>query len=163
MPGVWQTLHSWFTRTFARENSHRTVLPPRVPVVALVVSEEDRGVLTGVSVREPMDIHFVESWEEACAAADRLAAPVILFDRDWPGTEWRVIVQSLARSGHRACVVLISGVSDDYLWQELIRRGGYDVLSKPLRADNVTRVIKLALSYWNSAPKSTVTAQRLRK
>jgi hypothetical protein len=45
----------------------------------------------------------------------------------------------------------MSGVADDYLRQELTRRNGYDVLPKPLRADNVSRVIELALSYWTSA------------
>ena len=45
----------------------------------------------------------------------------------------------------------MSGVADDYLCQELIRQGGYDILPKPLRADNAARVVKLALSYWNSS------------
>jgi len=134
--------------------SRRKVLPSRTPIVALVVSEQDREVLTSVSRREPLYVHFVESCEEACAAANQLNAPVILFDRDWPGTEWRVIVQSLAASAHRACVILVSGVADDYLLRELIRRGGYEVLPKSLRADNVVRVLKLALFYWASVPKA---------
>jgi len=128
-------------------------------VVALVVSEQDRHVLTSVSSLEPLEMHFVASCEEACAVAKTLTAPVILLDRDWPGTQWKVSVQSLAALPHRACVVLMSGVSDDYLLQELNRRGGYDVLLKPLRVDNAARVVKLALSYWNSAPKSAVLAR----
>jgi FixJ family two-component response regulator len=156
MPGVWHDIHSFFTDVIPR----RRALPFRIPVIALAVSAQDRYVLTRVSSQEPLEMHFVESCEEASAVANRVTAPVILLDRDWPGTEWRVNVQSLAALPHRACVVLMSGVSDDYLLQEVIRRGGYDVLPKPLRADNVARVVKLALSYWNSAPRSTVPARR---
>jgi FixJ family two-component response regulator len=82
-----------------------------------------------------------------------LTAPIVLLDRDWPGAEWRTAVERLAAAPHCACVILMSGVSDDYLLQELIRWGGYDILPKPLRADKAARVVKLALSYWNSAPK----------
>lgn len=156
MPNLWKVIHSVFTGS----TPSREVLPSGIPVVALGISAQDRQVLTSVSDWEPFEIHFVDSCEEACAVANRLTAPVILFDRDGTGTEWRLTVKALATSPHRACVVLMSGVADDYLRQELIRRGGYDVLPKPLRADNVARVVKLALSYWSSAPKPGVPARR---
>jgi CheY-like chemotaxis protein len=144
---VWQILHSVFTSG----TPSRKVLPPRIPVVGIVVSEQDRQVLTSVSSQELLELHLVESCEEACTVANQLTAPVILFDRDLPGAEWRTAVRSLADSPHRACVVLMSGVVDDYLRQELIRRGGYEVVPKPLRPENISRAIKLALSYWTSA------------
>jgi FixJ family two-component response regulator len=108
-------------------------------------------------------LHFAESCEEAWAVANQLAAPVVLVDRDWPGAGWRTIVESLVTLRHQASVILVSGVVDDYLWQEVIRLGGYDVLSKPLRTDNVARVVKLAFSYWKSAPKRAVPASGRRK
>lgn len=97
--------------------------------------------------------------------AKDLIAPVILCDRDLPGADWRTAVGSLAALPQRACVVLMSSVVDDYLRQELIRWGGYEVLAKPLRADNILRAIKLALSYWTSvastgAAKSAEPARR---
>jgi FixJ family two-component response regulator len=69
-------------------------------------------------------------------------------------------VESLAASTHGACVILMSGVADDYLFQELIRRGGYDILPKPLRPDNAARVVKLALSYWNRTTQPAAPARR---
>jgi DNA-binding NtrC family response regulator len=156
VPRVWEALHS----LFAVDHDKRTALPPRVPVVAMVVDEQDRGVLNMVSGREPLDLHFARSCEEGGAIANQLKAPVILFDRDWPGAEWKTAVETLAAAPHRACVILISGVSDDYLWQELIRMGGYDVLPKQLRPDSVTRILKLALSYWTSVRKPAASARR---
>jgi DNA-binding NtrC family response regulator len=136
------------------------VLSSRVPIIALVVNEQDRHVLTSIADQGPWDVHFAESCEEAGAVANQLGAPVILFDRNWPGTEWRTAVENLAASAHRACVVLVSGVADDYLFQELNRHGGYDILPKPLRPDNAARVVKLALSYWNRSTKPAVPARR---
>jgi DNA-binding NtrC family response regulator len=164
MPNVWQILHSVFTGS----TSTGKFLPTRVPVVAMVVSEHDRHVLANVSGQEPVDVYFVESCEEARALSSKLTAPVILFDRDWPGTEWRTAVRSLAASPHHACVVLVSGVADDYLRQELVRGNGYDVLPKPLRLDAVSRLIKLASSYWTStaqtsAPGTVAAARHARK
>jgi DNA-binding NtrC family response regulator len=148
-PRVWQTLHSFFVGA----RSPRRAIPARTAIVALTVSEQDRNVLTSIAQQEPFDIHFAESCEDASKMASQLTAPMILFDRNWPGTDWRMAVEQLAASPHHACVILMSGVADDYLWQELIRRGGYDILPKPLRNDNVIRVIKLALSYLNSERK----------
>lgn len=116
-------------------------------------------VLANAFDPEPWDARFPESCEEACSIADQLAAPVVLLDRDWPGTEWKMAVERLGSLPHHACVILLSGVSDAYLWQELTRRGGYDVFSKPLQADKAARVVRLALSYWNSAPKPAAPAK----
>jgi DNA-binding NtrC family response regulator len=116
-----------------------------------VASDADRQVLTKVGDRELLDVSFAESREEAWDAMNRLVAPVILFDRDWPGADWRATVQAFASSPHQVCVILLSGVADDYLWQELIRCRGYDILTKPLRAGDVERVIKLALSFWKAS------------
>jgi FixJ family two-component response regulator len=156
---VWQAIHSFLTGI----TSSRKAVTIRIPIVALVVSEHDRTLLTGVSNLVPLEIHFVESWEEAYTVANDLTAPVILLDRDWPDTQWKVIVQTLAASAHHACVVLMSGVADDYLWQELVRRGGYELLPKPLRSGDVIRVMKLALSYWASVANTPAPARTSRK
>ena len=134
-----------FTKDFGRSATHRT------PIVALVVNHHDRKVLTGISGREPLEMHFAESREEAWDAVHRLSAPVILYDRDWPNAEWRSTVQAFASLPQRSCVILASRVADDYLWQELIRCGGHDLLAKPFRAEDAARSLKLASSFWTNA------------
>ena len=44
---------------------------------------------------------------------------------------------------------MTSPVNDGYLWGEVIRRGGYDVLAKPLEEDQTVRFVNLAWSLWN--------------
>jgi DNA-binding NtrC family response regulator len=159
MPRLWQVIHS----LFGRGSPISFVVPPPVPVVALIVNEQDRHVLKNVAGQDSLEVHFAESIEEVEAIANQIAAPIILLDRNWPGSDWRTAVQRLAASPQGACVILVSGVTDAYLWQELIRRGGYDVLAKPLRAPNIARVIKLALYYRTSAPKAAVGGQNVRR
>ena len=156
MPSVWRILHS----LFAGPTPNPETLPPRIPVVALIVGEQDRSVLTRAAGEEFLDLRLAESVEEACAGAIRATAAVVLVDRDWPGTDWRAILRRLAESAYPACVVLVSGVADDYLLREVIRLGGYDVLPKPLRQDTVSRALKLALSYWASLPKPVAPVRR---
>jgi hypothetical protein len=122
--------------------------PARVRVVALVVNQQDRQVL---DVQEAFETHFAESLENAWDLMKTLHAPVVLLDRNWPGTDWRVEIQRFASSPYRPCVILISGVADEYLWETVVQWGGYDILAKPLRADAVEHVIKLALVYWDVA------------
>lgn len=161
---MWQTIQSFFfgiPNRIRGERGNRTQAilrhdgpwesPQRVPVVALVVGERDRQILAERSAQQLLDLHFVRSAEDLWNVANRLRAPVIVFDRDWPGTEWRAVIQNLAALPQRACVVLMSGVAEEYLWEELVRCGGYDTLTKPLRAEEAGRALKLALSYWKLA------------
>ena len=149
MARMWQIVNSLFAGVIRG----RMALPPRLTVVALVVNEQDRYVLARLFGEEPLRVRFAESLEETCSVVNQLTAPVVLLDRDWPGTDWKTAVWRLAACPHRACVVLVSGVADAYLWQEVIRQGGYDVVPKPLRPDKVQRIVRLAMSYWTSTPK----------
>ncbi len=133
-----------------------------IAVIGLVASDEDRLLLAGVCSRNRWHLLFADTCEEARAALDQLKAPVILCDRDLPGKGWREAVEDLASSPHRACIILVSGVVDTYLWDEVVRTGGYDVLSKPLREDDVVRAVRLAWSYWNSSTRSAGLARKRR-
>ena len=121
-----------------------------VAVVGLVIDEQDRRLLAGLGSRNRWSVAFADNFEKAQALSLELRASAILCDRDVPGQEWRGVVEALSQSLHRPCVLLVSRVVDDYLWNEVARSGGYDVLSKPLREEELTRSIKLAWVYWNS-------------
>jgi FixJ family two-component response regulator len=131
----------------------RSSLGP-ITVIGLIASDADRRLLTGLCSRNRWNLLFADTCEEARIALHKLKAPVILCDRDLPGKGWRGTVEDLASSPHRACIILVSGVVDTYLWDEVVRTGGFDVLSKPLREDDVVRAVRLAWSYWNNATRT---------
>jgi len=56
--------------------------------------------------------------------------------------------------------MLVSKVIDDYLWNEVVCYGGYEVLAKPVREGEVSRAVRLAWSYWSSATKFSAMAKR---
>ena len=162
---MWSAIQSllsrafWLTRKrfpvpFRRAtNSEERPSNSDVAIVGLVIDEQDRRLLAGLGSRHQWSVTFADSFETAQALAVELRASAILCDREAPGREWREVVEALSSGVHRPCVLLVSSVVDDYLWNEVVRRGGYDVPSKPLREEDLVRAIKLAWAYWNSAAR----------
>jgi len=162
---AWQTMRSPFARVadFLRRkrvgSTWQWPLPVdagalgRLSVVALISGDADRRELAGICSRKGWNLLFVGTLEEARTVQEKVRAPVVLCDRDLPGSGWRSTVEGLASSPHRACIILVSAVVDSYLWNEVVRTGGFDVLSKPLREDDVARAVRLAWSYWSNAAK----------
>ncbi len=131
-------------------------------VIALVAGERDRRILAGVCSRNRWRVALADNCEEARRELDRIEAPVVLCDRDVPERNWRQVVETLAASPQPSCILLLSRVVDEYLRNEVVRRGGFDVLHTPLREDEVAHAIKLAWTYWNIARATAGPADRRR-
>jgi len=136
-------------RRWGRRSDRR---PDCLAVIGLMAGERDRLILEGVCSRNHWSVVFADNCDTARRAMDRIEAPVVLCDRDLPGKEWRRAVEILAASPQPPCILLLSKVVDDYLRDAVVGSGGYDVLRKPLRGDEVAHAIRLAWTYWNSAP-----------
>lgn len=162
---AWRVLSSLFGCIAARRDRPGPVRAesaaggPTVAIVAIAANGGDRQVLREVSASEGIEVHFVESPEKALAALESLRSPVALVDRNWPGSDWRTVVEELSLSPGRPCVILMSGVLDERLWAEVVGCGGYEVLAKPLQAEQAARVIKLALSYQLAASRTLLRAR----
>lgn len=123
----------------------------RVTIVGLMSGDDEDGLLLAdIGARSGWQVLFVNTCADAAAALGQGNVPVVLCDRELLGMGWRSAVERLSAPPQRACVILLSEAVDTYLWNEVIRGGGYDVLPKPLREDGVTRAVRLARSYWNS-------------
>jgi DNA-binding NtrC family response regulator len=148
-------------RRVARPQKRASAAP--LAIVGLVLNPQDRRLLAGLGSRNQWDLRLADTVEEAQVLSGELSASVILCDRDAAGAAWWQTVQALSSHPHRPCILLLSTVVDDYLWNEVVRRGGYDVLPKPLREEDVVRAIKLAGAYQNTsthvaAPGSSAAA-----
>lgn len=98
-----------------------------------------------------------ETPEDGIKAIRATGAPIVILDRDITGEDWRPAVRRLAESTS-ACVILASQVVDDYLLDEVIQHGGYDVIAKPLRAQEVIHAVEFA----SAATKSRLFSRRTR-
>jgi len=127
---------------------------PEITLVALVLSEWNRAVLSRLAKEHRWEIHFALTSVEAWEVLNERKAQIFLFEREVEGGEWRGVIRNVTAAPRLVCAILISDVTDDYLWNEVVRWGGHDVLVAPLREENVLRAIRLAWLYWNSVMKS---------
>jgi len=89
------------------------------------------------------------SLEETLHMQERLDFPIVLYDQDLPGAEWRDGVGGLTRL-HRPAVILLSDVADPYLWNEVVRAGGFDLLPRPFRRDDTLALLDFAHLHWKT-------------
>jgi DNA-binding NtrC family response regulator len=131
-----------------------------IRVVALLAEDNDRSVIYDICQKNHWEVFFAETVEEVQHRVNKLSPQIVLFDRDMAGASWRTDMSSIGSLSTGPCVMLVSRVMDGYLWNEVVCNGGYDVLAKPLREDEVCRVVKLARCYWVSAQKSPAASRK---
>ena len=124
-------------------------------VLAMTASDSDAIQLNEILSRSGWELTIAGALEDALTFLGTRPASIVLFDRDFPGVDWRQAIGSLAKGNCR--VILASFVADDYLWEEVIHCGGYDVLAKPFREDEVIHMIQFA---WAALTKSLPSAPR---
>lgn len=150
------------SRNPARQGApSQTASTATVTIVGLMSGSDDNArLLSDVGGRSGWQVIFAKTYTEARSALDRAEIPVVFCDRDLLGMGWRKAVERLSAPPHRACVILLSEVTDTNLWNEVVRGGGYEVLAKPLREDAVTRAVRLAWSYWTSPARTGLLVDR---
>ena len=107
-----------------RENDHRSLQ---------VLLQDTKWSLTRVS-----------SWGEISSFCGCMVSPVVLVDRQFQGSNWRATVSSLFNPAANRCLILLSDVSDPYLWNELVQHGGFDILTRPFDRSEVLRTLAFA-------------------
>ena len=125
-----------------------------VTIVCLLAEEPDCSLMTGLCRGNQWSVSFAKTREEAQKALRELKPQIMLFDRDLAGQDWREFVKGFAAASGGACIMLVSKVVDEHLWNDLVSSGGYEVLRKPLREDDVARAVRMAWSYWSSTVKA---------
>jgi DNA-binding response OmpR family regulator len=78
---------------------------------------------------------------EAIDAFRRTSPPIVICDRDLPDGDWRQLWDILAREPKPPMFIVTSRLADDALWAEVLNVGGYDLLLKPFRAEEVIRMV----------------------
>jgi FixJ family two-component response regulator len=119
----------------------------KIPLLILTARAEDLGELTELLAESPWELTSVPQLEDAAVALKSATAPILLFDRDTAGASWRETVKRLVKSRRQACVVLLSNVSDQYLWDEVVQQGGFDLLTRPFRKEQVLSTLVFAYAH----------------
>jgi DNA-binding NtrC family response regulator len=158
---MWHVLHRGLaniTRLVSKRDEASS--SPLVTVICFLPEDQDRPLMMDLCRRHQWEAFFATSREEAEWALQELKPQIMLFDRDVAGSDWREFVTRFAARSSGACIMLVSKVIDDNLWNDLVSSGGYEVLRKPLRDDEVSRAVRMAWSYWSSTVKRATSARR---
>lgn len=119
-------------------------------VLAIIVSPQDRETVRDYALTIGWELKLLETVDQALSRAGSQAVALVIMDRDLSEHDWRVSVQRLAKARGNPCVILASSVVDPYLFQELVKQGGFDVVPKPIQRNELARLGRLALAYWKS-------------
>jgi DNA-binding NtrC family response regulator len=158
---MWHALHRALanvTRLVSKQDEASS--SPLVTVICFLPEDQDRSLMIDLCQRNHWEVFFAASREQAEWALQELKPQIMLFDREVAGPDWREFVAAFAARSGGVCIMLVSRVIDDNLWNDLVSSGGYEVLRKPLRDDEVSRAVRMAWSYWSSALKRAASVRR---
>jgi len=121
--------------------------PDQVRLLAITRGADEKADLARIAADLRWKLSIAESTDAAIELLGDEPLPLVICDRDLPGEDWRTTVARIANRRDVLCVVLASSVVDDYLWDEVIKQRGYDVVSKPFEADQLRRAVTFAWSW----------------
>jgi DNA-binding NtrC family response regulator len=119
-----------------------------VAVLVITTDEGDRLFMAAALEASRWKPHFAKDGSEARALLAAQFIPVVIMDGDAQAPSWRELLEQMpgAEASPGPKFIVVSRLADDRLWAEVLNLGGYDLLPKPLDADEVTRVVRSALS-----------------
>jgi DNA-binding response OmpR family regulator len=86
----------------------------------------------------------------AMGLLEREAVQVVIAECDSAGAGWQWLLDALRVLPDLPQLVVTSRTADDFLWSEVLNRGGYDVLPRPLNRGEVERVMAGAGRHFRS-------------
>jgi DNA-binding NtrC family response regulator len=119
----------------------------KISVLMITSRPEDEAELKQLLQDTPWELEALLRIEDAAAALKSAAVPLVLFDGDTADAQWREEMKALVKSKRNACVILLSNVSDPYLWEEVVRHGGFDLLTRPFRKEQVLSTLLFAYAH----------------
>ncbi len=114
----------------------------------ILVVDDELGLRHTLSLILQAEGHVVRTASDGAAALEQLAAApadIILCDVRMPGVDGLSFLDRHRAGGDHALVIMMSAYGDDEAALEAIRRGAYDFIAKPFRADQVLLVLRKAI------------------
>jgi two-component system response regulator AtoC len=113
----------------------------------LVIDDELglRHTLSLILGGEGHDVAVAPDVSAGLAAASASPPDLVLCDVRMPGGDGFTFLDAYRASGGQALVVMMSAYGDDDAAVQAIKRGAYDFIAKPFRADQVLLVVRKAI------------------
>jgi two-component system, NtrC family, response regulator AtoC len=114
----------------------------------ILVVDDELGLRQTLTLILKAEGHAVRAAAEGASALQQLSespADLVLCDVRMPGMDGLAFLDRYREEGGTALVVMMSAYGDDDAAVEAIRRGAYDFIAKPFRADQVLLVLRKAI------------------
>ena len=138
----------WVERLgFGAKNRTASSLDQSASAVRLLaITSNDRyyATLVDIASSSGWEIRRAGTVQEALELLHTAHVPLILFDWDENGDNWRDGVKRLGAAPSHPCVLLVARFIDDNLRQEVLRFRGYDVLPRSAGPEEIVRMIQFA-------------------
>ena len=121
------------------------------PIRLLAITTDDRfySGLEEIASSSGWQIRRATTIDDSLKSLNSHPIPLVLFDWNDDGANWRGALERLSAAANHPCVLLASRVVDDNLRQEVIRFRGYDVLARSASRDQIVRSIEFAW-FWTT-------------
>lgn len=116
----------------------------RSSLMAVLPTPEDRTALQRIIGACKWEVQWTGTCKEAIDEFRRKAPVIVICDVDLADGDWRQLWDILAREPKPPMFIVTSRLADDALWAEVLNVGGYDLLLKPFRAEEVIRIVHTA-------------------
>lgn len=122
-------------------------VPDPVRMLGIIHKADDQARLRQISAECAWTVLITDSFDNAMALLEDQPVPIVIYDRDFPGANWKDRLAKIASLSPNPCILLASSVMDPYLWDEVIRHHGYDIVHKPFDGDELRRVVRFAATW----------------
>jgi DNA-binding response OmpR family regulator len=116
----------------------------RSSLMAVLPTREDRAALQRIIGPCRWELQWTGTCREAIDVFRRARPAIVICDRDLADGDWRQLWDILGRAPKPPMFIVTSRLADDALWAEVLNVGGYDLLLKPFRAEEVIRMVHAA-------------------
>jgi two-component system response regulator AtoC len=114
----------------------------------ILVVDDELGLRHTLTLILQAEGHAVRSASDGASGLERLGegpADLVICDVRMPGLDGLAFLERYKAMGGSALVIMMSAYGDDEAALEAIRRGAYDFIAKPFRADQVLLVVRKAI------------------
>jgi len=114
----------------------------------ILVVDDELGLRHTLTLILQAEGHTVRAATDGASGLERLGeapADLIICDVRMPGLDGLAFLEKYKEIGGTALVIMMSAYGDDEAALEAIRRGAYDFIPKPFRADQVLLVVRKAI------------------
>lgn len=132
-----------------------------VNMLAVLPAEEDRRSLRGIAASSDWEVGFAAGIWEARRALQEAPFGVVLSEPSVEDGHWEDLLNELGQMANPPPLIVTFRLADDRVWAEVLNRGGYDVLLKPLEAREVVRIVDQAWRQWKARLEALASAPRV--